>query len=214
MALLKLFWHYQSCSMAPHLMLEEIGVPYEGQLIDFSKREQKNPEYLAINPHGLVPALIADGQVITQNVAIQYYLATRFSDARLKPLEPIAEAHWLSLISWISNTLQPASGLMSRTENYTDMVQAFDSVKGKGRALTWKYMLEIDARLADRTWLMGAQYTSADCYLLPFIGSGPKFELPMKELKNCTAWVYRMLERPAVRVILERERSTILANYT
>jgi glutathione S-transferase len=199
--------------MAPHLMLEEIGVSYETQLVDFSKREQKSPEYLKINPHGLVPALLVDGQIITQNVAVQYYLATRYPAAHLKPVEPIAEAHWLSFISWISNTLQPASGLMSRTENYTDMEQAFESVKTKGRDLTWKYMLEIDARLADRTWLMGTQYTSADCYLLPFIGSGPKFQLPMKELKNCTAWVYRMLERPAVRVILERERSTIPANY-
>jgi glutathione S-transferase len=199
--------------MAPHVMLEEIGAPYTTQLVDFSKREQKSPEYLKINPHGLVPALIVDDDIITQNVAIQYYLATRFGDAQLKPAEPIAEAHWLSLISWMSNTLQPASGLMSRTENYTDMQQAFDSIKAKGRALTWKCMLEIDEILRDKKWLMGTQYTSADCYLLPFIGSGPKFQLPMQDLRNCTAWVYRMLERPAVRTVLEREQSTILANY-
>jgi len=211
--MLKLYFHYQSCSMAPHLMLEEIGAPYETQLVDFSRNEQRSPEYLRINPHGLVPALQTETAIITQNVAIQNYLASRFPGAGLKPTELVAEAHWLAFISWISNTVQPASGLMSRTERYTDMEAAFPSLKQRGREITWKYMQEIDAQLAGRTWVMGSQFTSADCYLLPFIGSGPKFELPMKDLKNCTAWVYRMLERPAVRTVLQRERSVIFKEY-
>jgi glutathione S-transferase len=71
-------------------------------------------------------------------------------------------------------------------------------------------MVEIDARLADRQWMMGDQYTILDPYALVFYGWGHRVDMPMGDLKNFTAFKDRMIERPAVRRVLEKEESALL----
>ena len=71
-------------------------------------------------------------------------------------------------------------------------------------------MEEIDARLAGQQWMMGDQYTFLDPYALVFYGWGNRIEMPMADLKNYTAFKNRMLERPAVRTVLEKEQSPLL----
>ncbi len=79
--MLTLYYWAGASSVVPHIVLEEIGTPYERQLVNLAKGEHKSEGYLKINPHGKVPALAVDGAVLTENVAILTYLAKQFPGA-------------------------------------------------------------------------------------------------------------------------------------
>src|ERR1035437_3130728 len=74
-----------SSSMAVHIALHEIGVPFEGRPMSFRQNDLRAPHYLALNPEGKVPTLVIDGRPLTEVAAILYYLAKRFPDAELLP---------------------------------------------------------------------------------------------------------------------------------
>src|ERR1700688_156403 len=107
--MLALYFAPGSSSMAVHIALHEIGVPFEGRPISFRKREHRAPDYLALNPEGKVPTLLVDGRPLTEVAAILFYLARRFPDSALLPRDDIeAEAQALSWMSLIASTLHPA----------------------------------------------------------------------------------------------------------
>jgi len=106
---LKLYFAPGASSMAPHIALHEIGVPFESRPISFAKKENRTPAYLAINPEGKVPTLLIDGHPLTEVAAIVFYLARRFPEADLLPKGDIeAEAQAISWMSFIAATIHPA----------------------------------------------------------------------------------------------------------
>lgn len=212
--MLTLYYSPGACSLASHVTLEEAGAPYEAKVISTAKGEQKTPEYLAINPRGKVPALRADNDVITENVAILSYVARAFPDAKLLPQDPLEEARCLSTMAWLSNTVHPGFTRVFRPERFASEPSAHEAVKASGRDAFWASLQEIDALLAGKTWLMGDRYSACDPYALVFYGWGKRIELPVETLTNYTAWKDRMLARKAVRIVLEREKSILLPQAT
>jgi glutathione S-transferase len=208
--MLTLYYSPGACSMASHIALEETGAPYEAKLISTAKGEQRTPEYLAINPRGKVPALKVDNDVLTENVAILFYLAKRFSGANLLPYDLLEQARCLSTMAWLSNTVHPGFTRVFRPERFAADSAAHDSVKQTGREAFWASLQEVDGLLTGKSWLAGDQYTVCDPYALVFYAWGKRIELPVGELKSYTAWKDRMLARKAVRTILEREKSILL----
>ncbi len=109
MTALTLYFAPGSSSMAVHIALHEIGVPFEGRPLSFARQELRAPDYLALNPEGKVPALLIDGRLLTEVAAILYYLAKRFPAAALLPDGDLeAEAQALSWMSFCAATLHPA----------------------------------------------------------------------------------------------------------
>jgi glutathione S-transferase len=70
----KLYYAPGACSLASHVALEEVGIPYETQKMDLAAGDQRSEAYLRINPRGRVPALVVDGSVLTENEGILTYL--------------------------------------------------------------------------------------------------------------------------------------------
>src|SRR4051812_2619077 len=99
--MLTLYFSPGACSMASHIGLEELGVPYEEKPTLLPKGEHKTAEYLRVNPRGKVPALAADGEVIVENTAILTYLARRFPDKKLLPDDPVEAARTISTMTWL-----------------------------------------------------------------------------------------------------------------
>src|SRR5262249_40816518 len=95
-------------SMAPHIALNEVGAEFALRQISFHKKENRAPEYLAINPEGTVPTLLIDGRPLTEVAAILFYVARRFPDSNLLPTGIEAEAHVVSWMSFIASTVHPA----------------------------------------------------------------------------------------------------------
>lgn len=199
-----------SCSVASHITLEETGASYRAKLVDFSVGEQRSEAYKKINPKGKVPVLCDGDNVITENVAIQYYLAERYPDRALYPADPLQRIHWLSTISWISNTIHPDARHITRPENYTEDPEGIPAVIAKGKKTLARLMGELDERLAGNEWMMGRQYTTADPYALVFVGVAKKYGVTISGLDHIRRWLDAMLERKAVRSVLELEGSVLL----
>lgn len=205
-----LYYSPGACSMASHIGLEESGEPYETKLVALAKGEQRSEAYLKINPRGRVPALVVGDGVLTENTAILTYLARRHPEAKLLPTDPFQEARCISTMVWFSTTVHPSFTHINRPERFAEDPAAHPTLKETGRKAFWANCQEINGLLKGKDWMMGAQYTVCDPYALVFYGWGVRIGLPMKELAAYTASKDRMLRRPAVRKILEREQNPLL----
>jgi glutathione S-transferase len=209
--MLTLYFSPGACSMASHIGLEEAGAQYETKPVALAKGEQKTPEYLKINPRGKVPALkLDDGSVLTENTAILTYLAMRYPEKNLLPKDAAAETRCISMMAWLSNSVHPAFTHIFRPERFSEEQSALPGIKEMGKKTFWAALQELDGMVAGKQWMQGSQFTTCDPYALVFYGWGARIELPVKELKNATAWKDRMLQRPAVRKVLEKEQNILL----
>ena len=209
--MLTLYYAPGACSTASHIGLEESGAAYEVKPVALAKGEQRTEAYLKINPRAKVPALkLEDGSILTENTAILSYLALRFPEKQLFPKDPAGQARCISHMAWLSNQVHPSFTHINRPERFADDVGAHAALKETGRKNFWANLREIDGLLAGKQWVQGAQFTVCDPYTLVFYGWGTRIELPMKELKNYTAWKDRMMSRPAVMKVLRKEESILL----
>jgi len=201
--MLTLYYAPGACSLASHIVLEESGEKYEAKRVDLAKGEQRTEAYLKIHPLGRVPALLLDdGEPLTENTAILPYLGKRFG---LWPKDGLAEARALSLIGYFASSVHPAHGHISRPERYATDAAMFPNIQEQGRKTFHGYLKQIDGMLAGRQWFSD-QYSVLDPYGLLFYAWGLRRELPVGELKNYSAFKDRMLQRPAVRRIVEEEK--------
>jgi len=201
--MLTLYYAPGACSLAAHIVLEESGEPYKAERLDLVKGDQRMPAYLKIHPQGRVPALRLDGgEAISENTAILPYLGKRFG---LWPKDPLAETRALSLIGFFAATVHPAHAHISRPERYASDPSHFPNLQDTGRKAFLGYLQQIDGLLAGREWLSDS-YSVLDPYAFTFYFWGFRRELPVGEMKNFTAFRDRMLQRPAVRRIVEDEK--------
>lgn len=208
--MLKLYFAPGACSTASHIGLEESGAAYDSQALSFAKSEQRTPEYLKVNPRGRVPALVVDEGTIVENTAILDYVATTYAP-HLMPKDPVQRARAISLMAWFSNAVHPNFTHIGRPERFATDAAVFDHLKAVGRENFFANLKEIDGLLAGKTWILGNEFSVVDGYALVFYGWGKRIGLPVAELANYTAWKDRMLARPAVKRVLEREQSVLLA---
>jgi glutathione S-transferase len=201
--MITLFYAPGACSMAAHIVMEEAGEKYEAKRMDLGKGEQRTEAYMKIHPLGRVPALLLDdGSPLTENAAILPYLGKRFG---LWPKDAKAEAQALSFIGYCASTVHPAHAHISRPERYTADKNAFPGIQEQGKKSFFEYLKQIDGKLAGRQWVSD-QYSVADAYAFTFYTWGVRRELPMAELKNYSAHKDRMLQRPAVKRVVEDEK--------
>ena len=202
---LLLYFAPGSCSRVPLIALEEIGVPFDTRVVAFMKGEHKSPEYLALNPAGKVPTLVVDGKAISQNLAIQTFLARRFEAAKLLPFtgEPLADARILSRLAWFSADLHP---LVTRIRlPFFACDAAPERVKEQATEAMAGQLGPLERQLASQPWVLGDHWSSLDAYLywVWFRITGAGFDPAL--FPNIVAHHARMDERPAVQRALARE---------
>jgi glutathione S-transferase len=201
--MLALYFAPGACSMAAHIVLEESGEKYEPRKVDLAGGEQRTDAYLKINPQGRVPVLRVDNnEPLSENTAILPYLGKRFG---LWPTDPMAEAKALSLIGFFAASVHPAHAHIGRPERYASDPAVFPMIQETGRKTFHGYLKQIDGMLAGREWFSD-RYTVLDSYGFVFYTWGVRRELPMGELKNYSQFKDHMLERPAVRRVVEDEK--------
>jgi glutathione S-transferase len=186
--MLTLYFAPGASSMAVHIALDEIGVPFEARTISFAKGEQHAPDYLALNPEGKVPTLVVDGRPLTEVAAILFYLAKNYPAAGLLPRDDLeAEAQAISWMSFAASTLHPAR---RRGLEYAMQVYAI-----------------AERRLGDKDWAIGS-YSVADIHLFRlFWRLTNSLEIPAGRFPHLSAHYDRMMRRPAVRKTIEIEKA-------
>jgi glutathione S-transferase len=159
----RLYYSPGAASMAVHWMLIEMGIPFDVHLVDIDAGNQRNPEYLRLNPSGRVPTLVVDGTPRHESAALLMLLAERHPEAALAPAPGSADrAAWLELMIYLANTLLPAM----RDWFYAD-VDGDPAGAAAVQALAQRRIVEacdrLDADLADgRDYLVGGKLSTAD----------------------------------------------------
>ncbi len=184
----------QSRGRIAHWMLEEIGQPYETRVLDYAT-SMKAPDYLAINPMGKVPALVHNGQIVTEGAAIITYLADAFPEAGLMPANRGAFYRWMffgagPVEAAVTNK---ALGVEVPAERqgmvgYGSMERVLDTLAGQ---------------LAASPYLCGDSFSAADLYIGSQIGFGMRFKTIAPRPVFADYWA-RLSDRPAL------QRSTAL----
>jgi glutathione S-transferase len=206
--MLTLYFSPGACSMAAHTVLEEIGKPYKAEPVALRKGQQRTPEYLKLNPMGKVPVLAVDGKKLTENPAILSYLGRAFPEAKLWPAtSPDKEAEMLSLMAWLSAHVHGAFGRMFGPARVCDAPGAEDAVVKIARGEVEKYFAMIDGMLAGKDWAFDS-YSVVDPYLFVFHRwAATRFNLDMTAYPNYRAHYERVLKRPAVQRMIDKEQA-------
>jgi glutathione S-transferase len=183
--MLTLYFAPGSSSMAVHIALHEIGVPFEARPMSFKNKDMRTATFLALNPEGKVPVLLIDGRPLTEVAAILFYLARRFPGAELLPRDdPEAEAQALSWMSFCASTLHPARR------------HGLEYAKG---------VFGIADRRLGPDWALGG-YSIADIHLFRLYWRLANSLHPAPEMfPNLTAHYQRMMARPAVQRTIQIE---------
>ena len=201
MTTLKLYYAPGTCALAARIALIEANAPHEVVKLDFSKGEQRSPEYLAINPKGRVPALVTERGVLTETPALLAYIARRFPEARLAPLDDAyAFAHMQEFHGYLSSTVHVAHAHGRRAGRWADDEAAIASMQRKVAANMAECFGVIERHyLGDAPWVLGSDYSVADAYLFTIAGWLEGDGVAIAGFPKVQAHFKRMGERAAVR---------------
>ena len=201
--------------MAPHILLRELGVPFELLLVDRLQNAQKMTAYLQLNPNGLIPVLVDGDLVLYESAAICLHLCDTHSAAGLAPQIGTAErAHFYKWLVWLTNTLQATLVAYFYPERWVsvDNVSGAAQVKAQAEIKVGVLLDQVDAELARQAqtsaapWLLGANYSAVDMYTLMLCRWTRNFSSkPARDRANLGPYLQRMLARPAVVKAFEAE---------
>jgi glutathione S-transferase len=206
--MLKLFYAAHTCSLATHIVLEEVGADYSTVRIDFGKTEQRSPEYLEVNPKGRVPALVTDRGVLTETPAMLVFVAQSFPDARLAPIDdPFAFAAMQAFNSYLCSTLHIAHAHRMRGHRWVDADDAA-SIAAMQRQVPQSvgacYDL-IEHKVLKGPWVMGERYTICDPYLFTLAQWLEQDGVDPKRIPRVVDHRRRVSERASVRKAIAEE---------
>ncbi len=198
---MKLYYSPGACSLSPHIVLHEAGLPFETVLA--STKTHKLPDgtdYYSINPRGYVPLLeLDDGQRLTEGPVIVQWIADQVPQKRLAPsagtMPRYRVMEWLNFVS--AELHKQFSPLFNPA--YPEEAKAINREKLLGR-YTW-----VDEQLAGRQYLMGDEYSVADAYLYTVTRWTVPMKLDISSRANLAAFMARVGQRPAVQRALAAE---------
>ncbi len=210
--MIQLHYYPSNASLAPHVLLHEIGVPFERVLVDRTQGAHKSAAYLQLNPNGLIPVLQDGPLVLYETAAICLHLADTHPAARLAPpLGSVQRAHFYKWLVWLSNTLQAMLihyFYPERLVNDGDAAAAAQ-VKAHAEARIAAMLQQIDDQLASHggPWLLGQDYGAVDAYAWMLCRWTRGFDTrPARDYAHIGPYLQRLLERPALQRVLAAER--------
>ena len=217
--MIQLHYHPGNASMTPHLLLRELGAPFELKFVDRANAAHKSAEYLKLNPNGLIPVLVdgdlstGSGQalVLYESAAIVLHLVDTHPAAGLAPALGTAErAQFYKWLVWLSGTMIS----MMQHYFYSERMVAPGNtagaleVKAQAEAKLGAMFDQIDAQFASHggPWLLGQRFSAVDPMAFMLCRWSRGFARPARTLPHIAPFLERMLARPAVQKVLEVEQ--------
>jgi glutathione S-transferase len=204
--MMKFFYAPNTCSLATHIALEEAGAQYEAIRIDFDRADQKQPDYLAVNPKARVPALVTGQGVLTETPALLVYVAQLYPASRLAPLEdPFALAQVQAFNSYLCSTVHVAHAHRMRGYRWADDEAAFESMRRKAPQAVAECFSLIERDMLRGPFVMGETFTVCDLYLFTLAQWLESDGVDVDTLPKVKDHRRRMSERPVVRKVIAAE---------
>src|ERR1700730_1579651 len=198
---MKLYYAPGACSLSPHIVATEAGVPIQLEKVDLAKHQtESGKDFMAVNPKGYVPTLqLDDGSILTEGPAIVQYLADQNPSSGLAPaagtIDRYRPQEWLNFIG---------------TELHKNFGPLFnpstpDAVKETSKANIAKRLTYLNDQLADKQYLMGDKFTVADAYVFTIVNWTNFIKMDLKPYPNVGAYMGRVGARPKVQETLKSE---------
>jgi glutathione S-transferase len=198
---MKLFYKPGACSLAPHIVACEAGLPVELVSVDLAQKKMPDgSDYFAVNPNGYVPALdIGEGPVLTEASVVVQYLADQKPESGLMPrageVARYRAQQWLAFVS---------------TELHKNFSVFFkpgtpDVTKEASRAILAKRFAFLDGALEGKTFLMGETFTAADAYAFTVLNWAKHVGIDLSPYGNIGRFLHAVAARPAVQKALAEE---------
>jgi glutathione S-transferase len=201
---MKLYYAPGACSIGIHILLEEIGLPYESERVNLQKGEQYQPPYTGVNPKSKVPTLVRDdGTVLTEYPAIAYWLARKNPSAKLLPEDLDQQARVLELTDYAVATIHMQGfARQFRPANFTPNAADEETVKARGKEIAEKGFALLDKALAGKEYAAGAfSFADTAIFYVSFWTGRVGIVLP----PAVAAHFERMKARPSVQRVLQQE---------
>ena len=210
--MIQLHYYPSTASMIPHLLLEEMAVPFELVLVDRTIGAHKAPAYLQLNPNGLLPALTDGELVLYETAAICLHLCDTHPHAAMAPaVGSVERAHFYKWLVWLTNTLQSALIVYFYPERLVDAGNAAGVAQVQAHAQeTINGLLDqLDAELARHggPWFMGSTFSALDIYVFTLCRWTRNFNRrPARSLPHLGPYLQRVLARPATQRVMHTEQ--------
>lgn len=199
---MKLYFSPFSCSLASHITLRELDLPFELERVNTkTKQTETGRSYWDINPKGYVAALAIDEQtILTEAPAILQYLADQKPEAGLAPANgTLARARLQEWLNYIGTELHCTAGpLFNRSLGEAALTFFTQKLQ--------KRLAFVDQALANQAYLMGAKFSVADAYLYTVLGWLKFFDIDVEQWTALAAFRARVEQRPAVQAALQVEK--------
>ena len=214
--MLQLHYFPSNASITPHILLEEMGLPFELKRVDRAQGAHKSPEYLQMNPNGLIPVLVDGDMVLYETAAICLHLTDTHPEMGLAPAVGSKErAQFYKWLMWLTNTLQPSLIMYFYTDRYTTSTDpaVIAQIKAKTQERIGGMLKQLDDHLAANggPWMMGGKFSVLDIYAFMlgrwtrvFEGAPPATQ-GAKKWPHLGPFMHQMLARPAVQRVVAKE---------
>jgi glutathione S-transferase len=198
---MKLYYAKGACSLSPHIVLLEAGLPFTLEKVDFAtKKTDKGVDYLTVNSKGSVPTLeLEDGKLLTEGPAIVQYLADQKPDSGLAPRAGTFERYQLmEILNFITSEVH---------KNFSPLFnpEASPEMKAAARAAIGKKFDWLCGFLGSKTHLMGNTFTVADAYLFTVLSWTAHTGIDLHKWPVLGAYHARIAQRPKVQQALKEE---------
>jgi len=209
--MIQLHYYPSTASMVPHLLLQEMCVPFELVLVDRANDAHKAREYLHLNPNGLLPVLTDGELVLYETAAICLHLCDMHPRAGLAPaVGSVERAHFYKWIVWLTNTLQSTLLAYFYPNRWVDEgnVEGAAQVKAHAQAKVEGLLHQLNDEMARHSgeWFMGDTYSALDPYLFTLCRWTRNFSCnPAREYSHLGPYLQRVLARPATQQVIAAE---------
>jgi glutathione S-transferase len=194
-----------TCALVPYVTLTEANARFDVRPINLRRKQQMSPEYLRLNPKHKVPVLVVDGRPLTENVAIQVWIARNFPEADLLPSDPWQQAQAISLLAWFAAGMHPHLSRINSPAKFCGQPSAEQSVRDIAVKQFFEYLQIADEKLAGREFFFD-HFTAPDAHFFWCFRRGLQFDLDQSGFANCMAHFERMKTRPSVQKVLAFEK--------
>ena len=200
---MKLYMAPGSCTTGIHILLEELGLPFEAWILSIPAGEHLKPEYLALNPKSSIPTLVLDdGQSLTDYIAISYWLARRYPRARLIPEDALAAARVMEILAYVVGTLHGQGfARLFNADHFSAEGAAAEAIRAKGREIVDKAFAILETQVG-AAYAVG-DFSIADPALFYVEFWADKLGIPLPD--KLAAHYARVRSRPVVQQVLREE---------
>ena len=197
-----------ACSLVPLINLNEAGASFEVRKINLRRGDNMTSDYLAINPLHKVPVLIADGRALTENVAINTYIARTYPAAKLLPTNSMDELEAISMMGWFSGGIHPHLTRIFNPTRFCDAPGSEESTRTLAKKALEENFAAADKRLAGREFFFD-HFTAPDAHFFWCTRRAIQLDFKVDGYANVVAHHDRLHQRNSVKKALAFEKETM-----